>query len=133
MRVAIVGDYPLNGNLIWGGVEAAFTYLVKELAHVDDLDLHIVTLGNSEWTKTNGDNHDGATIHVLPPFPRFEFARNFQTYQVRLNRQLAEIKPDLVHAQGATDHAYTALRSGYPTVITVHGVQSDTTWRTRAI
>lgn len=125
MRVAIVGDYPLNGNLIWGGVESAFSYLVKELGRLNDLDLHIITLGNPEWTRTNGNKHDGATMHVLPRFPRFELARNFRTYQGRLNRKLAEINPDLVHAQGATDHAYTALRSGYPTVITVHGVQSE--------
>ena len=137
MRVAIVGDYPLNGTLIWGGVEAAFAYLVKELARLDDLDLHVITLGNPALNGGNNHKRDGATLHVLPPFPRFEFARNFSTYQERLNRALAEIKPDLVHAQGATDHAYGALRSGYPTVITVHGVQSEDskhqgTFRTRA-
>jgi glycosyltransferase involved in cell wall biosynthesis len=61
----------------------------------------------------------------MPPFPRFEFARNFRTYQARLNEKLAQIKPDIVHTQGATDHAYVALRSSYPTVITVHGIQSE--------
>ncbi|MBI4787788.1 MAG: glycosyltransferase family 4 protein [Chloroflexi bacterium] len=137
MRVAIVGDYPLNETVIWGGVEAAFAYLVKELAQLDDLELHVVTLANSGPTAANGHAPNGTTFHVLPPFPRFEFARNFRTYQARLDRTLAEIKPDLVHAQGATDHAYGALRSGYPTVITVHGVQSEDskhqgTFRTRA-
>ncbi|MBI5030573.1 MAG: glycosyltransferase family 4 protein [Chloroflexi bacterium] len=115
----------MNGTRIWGGVEAASTYLVKELAQLDGLDLHIVTLGNPTWTTTNGNKLDGATVHVLPKFPRLEFARNFRTYQAQLDRLLAEIKPDVVHAQGATDHAYAALRSGYPTVVTVHGVQSE--------
>jgi glycosyltransferase involved in cell wall biosynthesis len=124
MRVAIVGDYPVNGTQIWGGVEAAFAYLVKELVRRDDLDLHIITLGKPA-TAVAGTRRDGMTLHVLPPFPRFEMARNFSTYRARLNCQLAEIKPDIVHAQGATDHAYAALRAGYPTVVTVHGVQSE--------
>jgi hypothetical protein len=46
MKVAIVGDYPLDETQIWGGVESAFTYLARELAHLDNLELHIVTLGN---------------------------------------------------------------------------------------
>ncbi len=125
MRVAIVGDYPLNGTHIWGGVEAAFGYLVRELARLDGLELHVITLGNPATAGTDGLDGDGAIVHVLPPFPRFEFARNFRTYRARLNQKLAEIKPDLVHAQGATDHAYGALHSGYPTVITVHGIQSE--------
>ncbi len=125
MRVAIVGDYPLNGTRIWGGVEAAFAYLVRELARLEGLELHVITLGNPALNGANGLELNGATLHVLPPFPRFEFARNFRTYQARLDRKLEEIKPDLVHAQGATDHAYAALRSGYPTVITVHGIQSE--------
>ena len=125
IRVAMVGDYPLNGTRIWGGVEAAFAYLVRELARLDDVDLHVVTLGNPASLKVVENGHAGATLHMLPPIPRFEFARNFQTYQGRLNQKLAEINPDLVHAQGATDHAYAALRSGYPTVITVHGIQSE--------
>lgn len=124
-RVAMVGDYPIDGSRIWGGVEAAFAYLVRELARMDDLDLHVITLGKPALTRLHGDERHSATLHVLPKFPRFEFARNFRTYQGCLNRTLAEIKPDVVHAQGATDHAYTALRSGYPTVITVHGVQSE--------
>ncbi len=125
MRIAIVGDYPLNETRIWGGVEAAFAYLVRELARIDGLELHVITLGTAALTAGNGHLPGGAILHVLPPFPRFEMARNFRTYQERFDRKLREIKPDLVHAQGATDHAYVALRSGYPTVITVHGIQTE--------
>lgn len=125
MRVAIVGDYPVDGSRIWGGVEAAFAYLVQALARRDDLELHVVTLNSTARAGAYRAERNGVTVHVLAPFPRFEFARNFKTYQARLNEKLAEIKPDLIHAQGATDHAYAALRSSYPTVITVHGVQRE--------
>lgn len=125
MRVAIVGDYPVDETRLWGGVEAAFIYLARELARLEGLDLHVITLGKSKQGEAHCEEREGFTLHVLPPFPRFEFALNFRTFQANLDRQLAEIKPDLVHAQGATDHAYGALRSGYRTVITVHGVQSE--------
>jgi glycosyltransferase involved in cell wall biosynthesis len=72
----------------------------------------------------------------MPPFPRFELARNFRAYQARLNAWLARIRPDVVHAQGGADHAYVSLRSGYPTVVTIHGVHGedakyDSTFRLR--
>lgn len=125
MRVAIVGDYPLDGARIWGGVEAAFAYLVRELCQIEELELHVITMGDPSMTTRAGMGRGRAALHVLPPFPRFELARNFRTYQARLDRKLAEIQPDVVHAQGATDHAYAALRSRYPAVITVHGVQGE--------
>ncbi len=125
MRVAIVGDYPLNSEQIRGGVEAAFCYLVRELACLPELDLHVITLGSATGTRKLSVADGRATLHVLPQFPRLELAKNFGTYQKTLNSALAGICPDVVHAQGATDHAYVALRSGYPTVITVHGVQSE--------
>ncbi|HZQ07703.1 MAG TPA: glycosyltransferase family 4 protein [Anaerolineae bacterium] len=125
MRVAIVGDYPLNPNRMRGGVEAAFAYLVRELACIQGLDLHVLTLGDPGYLRAVQANLPSVTFHVLPPFRRLEFARNFRSYQAMLNCELKKIQPDLVHAQGATDHAYVALRSRYPTVITVHGVQGE--------
>lgn len=125
LRVAIVGDYPLTKNHIWGGVEAAFTYLVRELAHCNALDLHVITLGDPARVREIQCELPQVNFHILPPFPRLEFARNFRSYQRTLDAALANIRPDVVHAQGATDHAYVALRGGYPTVITVHGVQSE--------
>jgi glycosyltransferase involved in cell wall biosynthesis len=125
MKIVMVGDYPLDSTRIWGGVQSASAYLARELGRIDGVDLHLVTLGGANQVGERQAEGDRATLHVLPYFPRFELARNFRTYQARLNSVLAEIQPDVLHAQGATDHAYVALRSGYPTVITVHGVQSE--------
>ena len=125
MRIALVGDFPLRPERIAGGVEAAFVYLVRGLVALDDLDVHVLTLGQPARDGPAPPPVPGASFHVLPPFPRFELARNFRTYQERIDARLATIAPDVVHAQGATDHAYVALRSGYPTVITVHGVQGE--------
>lgn len=125
MRVAIVGDYPLNSAQLRGGVQSAFAYLVRKLTAIDGVQVHVVTAGSRQAARSGPIERDGAQIHVLPPFPRMEFARNFSTYQSRLSRVLDRIRPDVVHAQGGTDHAYVTLRSGYPAVVTVHGVHSE--------
>lgn len=125
LRAVILGDYPLNPHQIHGGVEAAFAYLVRELAQEDALELHVITLNPKAQAPAHVFTAEGACLHILPMFPRLEFARNFRNYQKMLGAALQEIQPHVIHAQGATDHAYVALRSGYPTVITVHGVQSE--------
>lgn len=136
MRVAIVGSFPLDSNRIEGGVQSAFAYLVNGLRQIDDLEIHILTFGGRSLKGADQLEQDGVTIHLLPLFPRFEMAKNFRTYQTVLNEKLAQIRPSVVHAQDATDHAYVALRSGYPTVVTVHGVRREDgkyvgSWRVR--
>lgn len=125
MRVAIVGDYPFDSTQIWGGVQAAFAYLVKGLSQINDLQVHVLTFRGYDWTGPDRVEQDGITLHLLPLFPRFERARNYRTYQSILNKKLAQIQPGVVHAQGATAHAYVALRSGYPTVVTAHGIRRE--------
>jgi glycosyltransferase involved in cell wall biosynthesis len=104
-------------------VQAAFAYLVKGLSQVDGLQVHIITMGRPDLLGFDQVEQDGVTLHVLPVYPRFELARRYRTYQSRLNAKLAQIQPDVVHAQDAGTDAYVALRSGYPTVITLHGIQ----------
>jgi glycosyltransferase involved in cell wall biosynthesis len=125
MRVAIIGSYPLDSTQIHGGVQAAFAYLVKGLRQIDGLQVHVLTFGSPDLTEPDQIEQDGITLHLLPVHPRFELARNFRTYRSIVNKELAQIQPSVVHAQDATDHAYAALRSGYPAVITVHGVRSE--------
>ncbi|NJN97121.1 MAG: glycosyltransferase family 4 protein [Anaerolineales bacterium] len=125
MRVAIIGDYPLNVARIQGGVQAAFAYLVKGLARIEDLQIHLVTMTGPRLAGQTQTRPDGVYLHYLPFFPRFEFARNYRTYQTHLNSVLAQIQPDVVHAQEATTHAYVALRSGYPAAVTMHGIRRE--------
>ena len=125
LRVAMVGRYPTNSDQLRGGVQAAFAYLVRSLAHIDDLELHIITLRQPDWAGPDRIERDGVTIHLLPPFPRFERLRSYRTYQAALDARLAQIQPQVIHAQEAAADAYVALRSGYPTVVTVHGIRNE--------
>lgn len=123
IRVAMLGPYPMDGMRVQGGVQAAFTYLVKGLARSNELDLHVLTLKPGTYTGPKVIERENYRIHLLPVYPRFERVRNYRTYQSLLDAELAPIQPDLIHAQDAASDALVALRSGYPAVITVHGIR----------
>jgi glycosyltransferase involved in cell wall biosynthesis len=125
MKVAIVGDYPLDSTRIRGGVQAAFAYLVKGLSRIDGLRIHVLTFRRPGWTGPDQVEQNGVILHLLPPIPRFERIRNYRTYQSILNKKLAQIQPQVVHAQNTDAHAYVAIRSSYPTVVTAHGIRRE--------
>jgi glycosyltransferase involved in cell wall biosynthesis len=124
MRVAVVGDYPLDHSRLRGGVQAAFAYLVQGLAEIEELELHVLTMKPSRDSDPEKKS-DRFTVHLLDAYPRLERLRNYRTYQSTLNHKLAEIRPAVIHAQGTDNHGYVAVRSGYPTAITVHGIRSE--------
>jgi glycosyltransferase involved in cell wall biosynthesis len=125
LRVAMLGAYPLDATKISGGVQAAYSYLVKGLSQTQSIDLHILTIRPSGYAGADQVKQQNLTVHFLPRYPRFERLRNYQNYQSIINAHLAKIYPDLIHAQDAGSDALVALRSGYPTVITIHGIRRE--------
>jgi glycosyltransferase involved in cell wall biosynthesis len=125
MRVAMVGEYPLEATQIRGGVQAVFAYLVKGLARIKDLQVHVLLFRKRDWTGPEQLEQNGVTVHWLPPFPPLQRLENYSTYQAMLNDRLAHIRPHVVHAQDSTAHAYVAVRSSYPAVFTAHGVRVE--------
>lgn len=123
LKVVLMGAYPMDTTHINGGVQAAFAYLVKGLAQTNELDLHILTPSPTIHTRTDRIKKSNLTIHFLNPYPRFERLRNYKNYQSFVNKKMAEIKPDLIHAQDAGADALVALRTDIPTVITIHGIR----------
>jgi glycosyltransferase involved in cell wall biosynthesis len=123
IRVAMLGPYPMDNSRISGGVQAAYAYLLSGLCENDQLDIHIITFRPGAYDGPDEFEQNNLTVHLLPLYPRLERLRNYQTYQSTINKMLFKIQPDLIHAQEAGSNALVALRSGFPTVITVHGIQ----------
>jgi glycosyltransferase involved in cell wall biosynthesis len=123
LRIAVIGEYPVDPQQIWGGVQSATAYLVRGLSRMETLDVHVLTFKRPDWKGPDQIKQGNVTVHLMPLFPRFERLRNYRTYQSILNHKIAQIQPDLLHAQDTTAHAYVALRSGVPTVVTIHGVR----------
>jgi len=134
MRVALLGQYPLIGTPSFGGVEIAIVNAQRELRQFPDVDLNIITC-RPEISQAQVVRDDRVSVTYLP---RQRFGRITWHYQdVRaLLPVLRALSPDLVHAHGSGFYAGAALASGYPTVITVHGILSQearllTGWRNR--
>ena len=123
IQVVMLGAYPADPARMRGGVEAAYAYLVKGLVRMNNMDLHILTFKPNTDQSAAHQSEANPTFHTLPGYPRFERVRNFSTYQRIVNKYLQEIKPDLLHAQDAGADALVAIRSGLPTVVTIHGIR----------
>lgn len=125
LRVALLGGYLTDPGIVRGGVQAATTCLFNKLSYIDDLELHVLTWQRSGQGGVDRIARDGMTIYLLPSLPRFERLTSYRTYQKILDDRLAIIRPHVIHSQEAAADAYVALRSGYPTIITVHGIRNE--------
>ena len=121
MRVALVGDYPVDPNVFIGGPQAILSYLLGALGQITDLELHVVT-ANKAVDNSYTSQRNGVTFHYLP-FPTVTLLA-FSSVQRSIHRVLHHIKPDLVHGQDAFILGCIALSAGYPTVLTPHSVHS---------
>lgn len=120
LKVVMVADYPVGGERIDGGVQAVSSYIVSGLKAIKDIDLSIVSFrsGLAEPTKVQeGD----IPVYLLPRAPMGNvtfYRRDLRCFLECLHK----IQPDLVHSQGATVEGYLSAKSGYPCVITFHGI-----------
>ena len=120
MRVAILGPYPLDANLLGGGVEAAIVYLQRELVKRDQIDLHIVTC-SQQISQPRVVEGDGCTVTYLRRGRRGRLTGH-RAEIAALCAHLRRLQPDIVHGHMTGLYAGAALASGYPAVVTVHGI-----------
>ena len=88
MRVVMLGPYPQDESTILGGVEAVVSCLLKHLAPLPDLELHLISC--REGLASPGAREAGWTHHVLPRQRggRLTFHRAERRSIVALLRQL---------------------------------------------
>jgi glycosyltransferase involved in cell wall biosynthesis len=120
VRVAMLGQYPLDEERIVGGPEAVIVPLLHSLARFHDLEMHVVTCQpgvEDRLTKTAS----GLPLHVLKRkrLGRITFHRRDVA---SIQRTLQRLSPDVVHAQGLGIYAAAAAHSPYPHVVTAHGI-----------
>jgi glycosyltransferase involved in cell wall biosynthesis len=127
LRVAMLGDYPLDSARIAGGVEAVVSNLVAELSRFDDLEIHVIAL-REDIAARRVVWQPRLTLHYLPAFYRLGNLTFFLINRLRLRRELARIQPDLIHAHIAGTYAEAAFATGRPTVLTQHGMRYRAEW-----
>ncbi len=120
MRIALLSDYPMDPNRIYGGVQAVAYHLAEGLAEHDDLDVHVIH--SSREVSANSVSVEGRlTVHHIAP-PAHSLTPNLIASLSPCSRVLRSIKPDLANAHTG-QYALAALRSGVPTIYTIHGIQ----------
>ena len=119
IRVVMLGSYPLQ--TIYGGVENHFYHLAHHIVLLKDVELHIVTLGDTDERFEKNNIH----FHVML---RSKFRPFCFLDIMKLRKKILEINPDLIHAQ-ATSIIYTPLialvRKRYLLLLTVHGLEKE--------
>jgi glycosyltransferase involved in cell wall biosynthesis len=110
------------------GIEA----LMEGFAGLPDVEVHIVSCTQqpmSSPTKLAG-NIWFHSLHV----PKFGWLRTFYQGCIRATRcKLREIRPDIVHGYGTErDCALSAVRSGFPSVVSIQGNMAEIARLTRA-
>ena len=123
LTVAMLGDYPVGGQAINGGVQAVVSYLVDAMKARSDVELHVIAF-NRRIERPVTIDAGGFHVHQLP-IQRLGLTTRFWQDRRLFHTCLAKIKPDIVHAQGAGRDGYLAIRSGLPSVITFHGILGE--------
>ncbi len=119
MRVAILGQFPIDLTRL-GGVEVAIVYLMDTLRSVGVDELHIITcrMGLEGAQTVSLPN---ATVHYLPRQHQGRMTWHLRETR-RMHALLRDLRPDIVHGHSTGLYARAALSSGFPHVITAHGI-----------
>ena len=123
MRVVLVGPYPLEPERVEGGVEASVSTLVSALSRLPDLELHVITFVPGLADATD-KLVDGVPVRYLPAPRRFRSLRLHARERRSLARALADLRPDVIHAQDALQYGYVCLKTAgrTPVVVSIHGI-----------
>ncbi len=123
MKVAIVTRFPADPLSPRGGVEAVSVNLVRALAEIKGMEIHVVTTDPHCVTPASG-RWKGVTIHRLRQSGKMlPFAVGRGRRDVK--RLIVALNPDVIHAHDVYGLMVKGLR--IPRVFTIHGfIHADT-------
>ena len=115
IKVVMLGPYLYE----MGGVTMHIKKITKYLSYREDIEMHLITIGNkNEKTKIGNLN-----IHMIKKSLPYPFS--IPSLVLFLKHKIIEVNPDIVHAQGSFAPYSTAaalVRNKYPTLLTMHGI-----------
>lgn len=124
MKVAVVTSFPRDPARPLGGVEAVSVNLVRALAALPGLEVHVVTTDYAGVIKET-THWLGATVHRLPHSGKPVLIDALGTGKRTVCAFLAELCPDLIHAHDV--YGLMVQNIPLPRVFTIHGfIHSDT-------
>jgi len=129
MRIALIGDldtrtlFEMDSNSTIPTQTPALN-LARGLQELGGCDVHIVKV-TTEVLQSETRKTRLGTVHRLPCPKGSGSISLFLWRRHLILRELQKIQPDVVHGQGTErEHAFTAVTSPFPHVITIHGVMA---------
>ncbi len=124
--VLLAGDFPVSPPMVTGGIQAVTWHLAEGLADVPGIRLDVFSHetwatppARRSWVASYGGISATYTT-ALRWMPTI--MRTWSSDALALQNHVRRRRPDVVHAHGQRGYAVGALRSGVPTVVTVHGL-----------
>jgi glycosyltransferase involved in cell wall biosynthesis len=124
MKLAVATSFPRDPAAPRGGVEAVSVNLVKALAALGRLDVHVVTT-DAACAQPSTTAWENATIHRLPRSNRSTLGEALGPGRQAVQACLRDLQPEVVHAHDT----YGLMVQGlpFPRVFTIHGfIHADT-------
>jgi len=118
IKVAMVAQYSTYSKHSGSVIHVNKT--IEYLSYRDDIELHVVTIGNEKRRFMKDD----LSVHEIKKSLLYLISVPGLVWSLR--RKTIEINPDIVHAEGTTapySLAAAFIRNRYPTLLTVMGVQ----------
>jgi glycosyltransferase involved in cell wall biosynthesis len=124
MKIAMATSFPQEPESPHGGVEAVSVNLVRALAKLEGLEVHVVTTDKT-GREASQTTWQGATVHRLPWAGGKTLAHATGPGRRQMADFLARLQPDVVHAHDTYGLMVRGL--ALPRVFTVHGfIHEDT-------
>src|SRR5437016_12988636 len=121
LRVLMASTFPRR--LIRGGIEAATAELVAALGRRDDLDVHVAAQHHTISRPEQQRVAPNVTLHWLPRWRHLSTLQLLSVAAAQVALLERRIRPDVLHAQGATPLAASAWQSRRSLALTVHGLE----------
>jgi glycosyltransferase involved in cell wall biosynthesis len=134
VRVAMLADFPLPGQVPAGGPQVAVGRLVQELLK-RGVDIVVVTPDPRRSGRGAVELDGGGTLFSVPTAKRWNLARGLQPWRRGARAVVERLGADIVHGQGLIPGGIAATGiEGRPRVVTARGnVRADTIAEYRGI
>jgi len=119
LRVALVALYPAPGAKVPGGVRTVVQSIVRGLQTCEDLEIHVIHC-HADIAASAEVTAGRTQVHYIA-MPKRRLVPNTLASIPQVERMLRQLQPDVVNTHAA-HYTVAALRAGFPTVFTIHGV-----------
>ena len=128
LKVLILGPYPYTETEKFeGGVLQVVMRLSEYLAKMPEIQVFVATKSD-KITQQEIKKIGNITVYFYPRiFPNFDWLVFKLGMYLSVKKIIQEIKPDIIHSQGAVDSILTGIRFQHkiPHIVTIHGIVNN--------